>query len=160
MNSFFCMQATVNTQWTTLALVIGWMLTIFVGLLGGIILWLIIRGRINLSQLISEPSGQASLSRFQFLIFTFVIALSLFLIIVAGDKPMFPATIPGGILALLGISGGSYVISKGIQSTKEVGIMDAVYGNGSGDGGGGAGAAGVAAAIVVPPVPPVPEVKP
>ena len=38
MNSFFCMQATVNTQWTTLALVIGWMLTIFVGLLGGIIL--------------------------------------------------------------------------------------------------------------------------
>jgi hypothetical protein len=52
---------------------------------------------------------------------TFVIALSLFLIIVAGDKPAFPP-IPGQILALLGISGGSYVVAKGIAvSGKEPG---------------------------------------
>lgn len=158
MNTFFGLQAAVTSHWTTLALVIGWMLTIFIGLLGAIILWLIVIGKINLSQLISEPSGQASLSRFQFLIFTFVIALSLFLIIVAKTPPDFPDPIPGGILALLGISGGSYVVSKGIQSTKEVGIMDAVYGKGSGDGGpAGGGVAGVAAAVVVPPIPPKPE---
>ena len=113
MNSFFGLQAAANTQWTSLALVIGWMLTLFIGLIGLVIIWLIIRGKIDLSQLISEPTGQASLSRFQFLIFTFVIALSLFLIIVAKPQPDFPG-IPGGILALLGISGGSYVVAKGI----------------------------------------------
>src|SRR5712691_4235986 len=120
----------MTTQWTTLALVIGWMLAIFIGLLGLTIVWLIISGRIDLSNLLSEPNGHASLSRFQFLIFTFVIALSLFLITVATSTPAFPP-IPAGILALLGISGGSYVVSKGIQSTKEVGIMDAVYGKGT-----------------------------
>lgn len=117
MNFFFGLQQAapaVNPQWTTLALVIGWILTIFVGLLAGWILFLIVTGKINLSQLISEPTGQASLSRFQFLVFTFVIALSLFLIIVGGDRPAFPQNIPGGILALLGISGGSYVVAKGI----------------------------------------------
>ena len=110
MNSFFGLQA---APWTSLALVIGWMLTIFIGLFGLVIIWLVIRGKIDLSELLSEPTGQASLSRFQFLIFTFVIALSLFLIIVAKPQPDFPG-IPGGILALLGISGGSYVVAKGI----------------------------------------------
>ena len=114
MNSLFALQAAANAQWTTLSLAIGWILTIFIGLLAAWILFLIITGKINLSQLLSEPTGQASLSRFQFLIFTFVIALSLFLIIVAQDHPKFPETIPGGILALLGISGGSYVVAKGI----------------------------------------------
>jgi hypothetical protein len=155
MNLFFALQAT--GQWATLALVIGWILTIFIGGLAAWILFLIITRKIDLSQLISEPTGQASLSRFQFLIFTFVIALSLFLIIMAKTPtPGFPDPIPGGILALLGISGGSYVVSKGIQSSKEVGIMDAVYGKGTGDGAPPA-AAGVAAAVVVPPVPAKPE---
>lgn len=119
MNFFFGLQAApgVNPQWTTLALVIGWILTIFVGLLAAWILILIVTGKINLTQLISEPTGQASLSRFQFLVFTFVIALSLFLIIVGGDRPAFPQNIPGGILALLGISGGSYVVAKGIAAS-------------------------------------------
>ena len=146
----------MTSQWTTLALVVGWILTIMLGLLGLIIVWLIISGRIDLSGLISEPNGNASLSRFQFLIFTFVIAMSLFLMIVSTSPPSFPA-IPGGILALLGISGGSYVVSKGIQSTKEVGIMDAVYGKGTGDGRSKPSVAGVAASVVIPPVPPKPE---
>lgn len=141
----------MNTQWTTLALVIGWMLAVFIGLLGLNILWLIVRGRIDLTNLISEPNGHASLSRFQFLIFTFVIALSLFLIIVAKTSPGFPDTIPGGILALLGISGGSYVVSKGIQSTKEVGITEAMYGTGTGSGTApGPQVAGVTASVVIP----------
>lgn len=141
----------MNTQWTTLALVIGWMLAVFIGLLGLNILWLIVTGKIDLSNLISEPSGHASLARFQFLVFTFVIALSLFLIIVAKTSPGFPDTIPGGILALLGISGGSYVVAKGIQTTKEVGITQAMYG--TGDGNPNTPQAGVAAAVVIPPQP-------
>ena len=103
----------------TLALVIGWIIAIFIGALGVVIIWLIIIGRINLDKLVSEPNGDASLSRFQFLIFTFVIAMGLFLIIV--KMKGFPP-IPGEILALLGISGGSYVISKGIQSSRDLGL--------------------------------------
>jgi len=65
------------------------------------------------------------------LIFTFVISLSLFLIVVANAKllqtneniirkpsptlPQFP-DVPGGVLALLGISASSYTVSKAIQA--------------------------------------------
>jgi hypothetical protein len=73
------------------------------------------RGRINLSKLISEPNGDASLSRLQFLIFTFVISLSLFLVIVGPNPPKLPSDIPSGIFVLLGISGSSYLVSKSIQ---------------------------------------------
>jgi hypothetical protein len=108
---------------TTLTLLCGWILCIFVGLLAAIIIWLIMRGDIDLSQLISEPNGDASLSRFQFLVFTFVIALSLFLVIVAAPgAPKFP-DIPGTILTLLGISGSSYLVSKGIQFSDPSGVV-------------------------------------
>src|SRR5262249_33429806 len=110
---------------TTLTLVVGWTLCIFIILLGLAIVWHIVNGRIDLSRLISEPNGDASMSRFQLLIFTFVIALSLFLVIIgdASEAPQFPA-IPGGILALLGISGSSYLVSKGIQFSAPEGVSD------------------------------------
>ncbi len=83
---------------------------------GFVILWRILFGKIDISGLISEPNGNASLSRFQFLIFTFVISLSLLLVILGAKAgPQFPETIPAGIYALLGISAASYVVSKGIQ---------------------------------------------
>ena len=116
-----------------LAVVIGWILTIFLGLLGAVILWLILMGKIDLTHLISEPNGEASLSRFQFLVFTFVIALSLFYLIVNHDPPGYPA-IPNQILGLLGISGGSYVVSKGIQTSRDIGITEALKGTGDGSG--------------------------
>ena len=98
-----------------LTLAIGWTLTVLIGLYGLVILWKIIKGEINLDKLISEPDGSgASLSRFQFLIFTFVISMSLFWVIVHHGG--YPEEIPAGIFALLGISGGSYVVSKGIHS--------------------------------------------
>jgi uncharacterized BrkB/YihY/UPF0761 family membrane protein len=115
-----------------LGVVIGWILTIFLGVLGGIILWLILIGKIDLAGLISEPNGEASLSRFQFLVFTFVVALSLFYLIVAGEPPPKYPIIPGQILALLGISGGSYVVSKGIQSSRDIGMTQAIQGTGDG----------------------------
>jgi len=76
-----------------------------------------------LKGLLSEPPGpndppgdsKASLSRFQFLIFTFVIAgLYLLLCIEAGTL----IDIPGNVLALLGISGGTYVVAKTVGSSE------------------------------------------
>ena len=72
------------------------------------------RFREGLSQLVSEPGGGASLSRFQFLIFTFVIALGLFLVV--AHSYSFPQ-IPSAVLTLLGISGTTYAVSKGITAT-------------------------------------------
>ncbi len=110
----------------TLALVIGYVLCGLIGLLGLAVLWLIYDGTIDLSRLISEANGDASMSRFQFLVFTFVIALSLFLVIAAGDgkKPAFPNEIPTGILTLLGISGSSYAVGKAISFSDPAGVEE------------------------------------
>lgn len=105
----------------------GYLVCFFIGLLGIEVIWLVYNGTINLSRLISEANGDASMSRFQFLIFTFVIALSLFVVVEAGGKdgkPAFPDTIPGGILTLLGISGSSYAVGKAIQFSDPAGIED------------------------------------
>lgn len=107
-----------------LGLVIGWILTIFLGLLGAVILWKIIDGTIDLTYLVSDELGWASLSRFQFLVFTFVIAMSLFYVIASQTPPSYPK-IPAEILGLLGISGGSFVLSKGIQSSRDVSMTEA-----------------------------------
>lgn len=105
------------THFNFLTLVVGYLAVTLIGLLGFVILWRIFTGRIDISMLISESDGSASLSRFQFLIFTFVISLSLLLVILgAKGGPKFPDSIPAGIYALLGISAASYVVSKGIQS--------------------------------------------
>ena len=109
----------------TLALICGYVICGLVGLIGVAVLWQIFDGTIDLSRLISEPNGDASMSRFQFLIFTFVISLSLFLVIVgAKNGPAFPLSIPGGILTLLGISGSSYAVGKAIQFSDPAGIED------------------------------------
>jgi uncharacterized BrkB/YihY/UPF0761 family membrane protein len=108
----------------TIGLVIGWILTIFVGVLAGMILIKIFTGDIDLNYIISDENGWASLSRFQFLIFTFVVAMSLFYLILVRTPPDYPA-IPKEILALLGISGGSYVVSKGIQTSRDVSMTEA-----------------------------------
>lgn len=95
----------------------------FVALLGLAIVSFIYTGRIDLTRLISEPTGDASMSRFQLLIFTFVIALSFFLIIASSATPGFP-DIPSGVLTLLGISASSYLVSKGIQFSQPEGVED------------------------------------
>ena len=103
---------------SALVLTAGWIAVLFVGLLGLILLWKIYKNEIDLRLLISESTGEASLSRFQFLIFTFVIALSFFLVTASAQQL---AEVPDGVWALLGISGGSYVISKGIQKSAGAG---------------------------------------
>jgi len=106
-----------------LSLVTGYVICGLIGVLGILVLWKIADGSIDLSRLISEPNGDASMSRFQFLVFTFVIALSLFLVIVSTKPAGFP-NIPGTVLSLLGISGSSYLISKGIQFSDPAGVAD------------------------------------
>ena len=66
-----------------LALTFGIILAVFLGGLEVLLLWFIATDKINLTHLVSEKGGAASLSRFQFLIFTFVIAMSFFLIVAA-----------------------------------------------------------------------------
>jgi hypothetical protein len=100
----------------------GWVVVCFVGLFGLIFLYRIARNQIDISSLISEPTGDASLSRLQFLIFTFVIAMSLFLVVAAQGKF---SDVPPTVTALLGISGGSYLVSKGIQFSNPAGVTDA-----------------------------------
>jgi archaellum biogenesis protein FlaJ (TadC family) len=86
-------------------------------LFGFMVLAAIASGKIDISGLLEEKgstSGGASMSRFQLLIFTFVVAISLLLIVVS--KSDFPRVVPAGILTLLGISASTYAVSKGIQS--------------------------------------------
>ena len=99
----------------SLSLATGWVALIALAAIVGTIIYYMWSGKINLARLISEPNGDASMSRFQLLIFTLVVAFALFLITVSGDKPSFPDTIPSSVLALLGISASSYLVSKGIQ---------------------------------------------
>ena len=127
-----------------LLVVSGWVLLIIVSALAFNVVWKIWAGDIDLEFLISETNGHASLSRFQFLIFTFVIAISFFLIVIGQKPPQFPAVFPPEVLILLGISGGSYVISKGIQKNgkKSKGSGGQQPGAASGAGGGQPPAAG------------------
>jgi hypothetical protein len=116
--------APTTVQWTEkwISTLSAWVALGFLGLIGVAILWYVFTGRIDLSGLISEPSGDASMSRFQLLVFTFVIAASLFLIIASATPPAFPPIIPNGILVLLGISSSSYLVSKGIQQSSPEGL--------------------------------------
>jgi hypothetical protein len=115
-------QTSAPPSWLTWAS--GWIALGFLGLLGIAILYYIFTERIDLSRLLSEANGDASMSRFQLLIFTFVVAASLFLIVASPNPPAFPKEIPQGVLILLGISSTSYLVSKGIQFSSPEGITE------------------------------------
>ena len=95
-----------------LAFLVALVAVVFVAALAGLVLWAIFNSRIDLSQLLSEEGGKASMARFQFLIVSLVVALS-FLVITL-EKSAFPS-VSTPVLWLLGISAGTYVIAKGIQ---------------------------------------------
>tara|TARA_B100002003_G_C13873364_1_gene426871 strand:+ start:346 stop:654 length:309 start_codon:yes stop_codon:yes gene_type:complete len=84
-----------------------------------VVLYKILKGEIKMEGIISEPGHvKASLSRFQYLVFTFVIA-GLYLVLSLESGTL--VTIPESVLVLLGISGGSYLISKQIGKPKSEG---------------------------------------
>jgi amino acid permease len=100
-----------------LKIIAGYTILILVFFYGLMVLIGMANGTIDLKFLVSEGDGHASMSRFQLLIFTFVIGLSLFLIVVAAKPPKFPA-IPKEILTLLGISATTYAAGKAIQFSR------------------------------------------
>jgi hypothetical protein len=73
---------------------------IFVGLLAVFILWTLWTGKIDLTKLISEINGDASMSRFQFLIFTSVVVL-IWIYLSFCNGCTFP-DIPSGVLGSAG----------------------------------------------------------
>ena len=99
-----------------LTVVVGYVILILLFFFGLVVIFALARGTIDLSLLLSESGGGASMSRFQLLIFTFVIAFSIFLMIVS-SKPMRFPNVPAEILTLLGISASTYAVSKGIQAS-------------------------------------------
>lgn len=77
--------------------------------------------RADLTALICEirpdgSEGKPSLSRFQMLLFSFLVG-GLFVVLSLESGTMID--IPNGALALMGISGGSFLISKGIGGPKD-----------------------------------------
>ena len=106
---------------TILAIVVGWSVVLIVDLLAAIVLMRMATGAIDLTMLLSERNGDASISRFQLLVFTYVIGLTLFWVTIARTPPAFPE-ITGGLLSLMGISASTYAVSKGLQTSAETGI--------------------------------------
>jgi hypothetical protein len=84
----------------------------FLAALQLIILWKMLNDKIPLRFLIAGEDGDASLSRFQFLLFTFVIVVGFLYLTVTGEA--FPK-IDEGVLILLGISSASYALGKGLD---------------------------------------------
>ena len=99
---------------TLMAQICSFVLCAFIGLLAATIIIWIWQGKINLNYLLCEANGQASMARFQLLIFTFVIAVSLFELVERSTTGGFPE-IPNGVLTLLGISASTYAVGKGIS---------------------------------------------
>jgi hypothetical protein len=124
-----------------LAIAYGGLVMLF--LFGFLILAGIASGKIDISQLLEEKgpdgnNGGASMGRFQLLIFTFVIGLSFFYVVLCKcDMP----EIPTNVLALLGVSATTYGVGKGIQATTQ---DKGNGGPGGGPAGGGAAGAGPA----------------
>ena len=137
-----------TTPWAALAYIVGIAVIVIILGFAAMVVWRLITKAGALDGLIAEPLGsetvkalaaapdaptgaaltaavqaaaegipsKASLSRFQFLLFTFVVAgLFLLLSIEAGAFVEVPPT----VLGLIGISGGSFVISKGISNSSK-----------------------------------------
>lgn len=77
-----------------------------------VVIWKIADNTMDLSRLLCEHDGKASLARFQLLVFTFVIG-GLYVILSIENGQLID--VPSGALVLLAISGLSYVLSKAIS---------------------------------------------
>ena len=108
----------------TMAAVCGFILCLFIGLLALTILYLIWTNKINLQHLLSEADGSASMSRFQLLIFTFVIAISFFEIVESGMKlPDIPTTISSMMsraISCRGLSEVTTAMSAKLETTSPI----------------------------------------
>ena len=85
--------------------------------LGLVVLHAIATGQLDISRLLCESNGNASVARFQLLIFTFTIAMSLIFLVLSGPGK-FP-DIPWQVLALVGISASTYAGGKFLQNQSD-----------------------------------------
>ena len=86
--------------------------TVFLTALEALILWKMATDKLDLRRLIANDNGDASLSRVQLLVFTFVIAAGFLYLTAKGST--FPV-VSNGVLVLLGISGATYAIGKSLD---------------------------------------------
>jgi hypothetical protein len=94
----------------------------FLLIMGALCVMLLIKmwtNQINLSTLLDEANGDASMSRFQLLVFTLVVAVGIFLFVL---KNLTLPDIPQSILTLLGISASTYAAGKGISFSRPEGV--------------------------------------
>jgi hypothetical protein len=100
-------------------LIVGTELAVLLFIFGVIVLYALATDQIRLDKLINEENGDASVSRFQLLIFTFTIALSFVYLVIIGPGK-FP-DVPNQVLILLGISASTYGVGKGLQIAGQLG---------------------------------------
>ena len=103
----------------TLLLWIGLGFLLIMGALCWMLLVKMWTNQIDLSTLLDEANGDASMSRFQLLVFSLVVAVGIFLFIL---KNMTLPDIPQSILTLLGISASTYAAGKGISFSRPEGV--------------------------------------
>jgi len=92
---------------------------LFMGALCVLLLWKMWTGHIKLDTILEEANGDASVSRFQFLLFSLIVAVGVFLYIV--NRLTLP-DIPPSILTLIGISASTYAVGKGISYSRSEGV--------------------------------------
>ena len=103
----------VDQAETVLRIIAGYLALLFVSGYAAAVLWKVI-DRGELGTLIEENGGGASMSRFQLLIFTFVVAFGIVFLLAKNSK--FP-DVPADVLTLIGISASTYAVSKGITAS-------------------------------------------
>jgi hypothetical protein len=117
--------------WTWVAAAVAVAVAIVIVTFALVVAWKLATNQIDLRWLLAEPAGpiqpgadpnepgtqpKASISRFQFLIFTFVIA-GVYLVLCL-ESGRF-VEIPENVILLLGVSGTSYAASKGIKAAAD-----------------------------------------
>lgn len=89
------------------------------GLLCMMLLYKMWTNQINLSSLLMEANGDASMCRFQLLVFSLVVAVGMYLYMLNHlDLPKLDQS----ILTLLGISASTYAAGKGISFSRPEGV--------------------------------------
>ena len=116
--------------WTAVAVVVAMAISLVIVTFALVVAWKLAANKIDLTYLLAEPADptatrpqgeppetpKASISRFQFLIFTFVIA-GVYLVLCL-ESGRF-VEIPENVILLLGVSGTSYAASKGIKAAAD-----------------------------------------
>jgi uncharacterized membrane protein len=136
--------------WTWISALVAGSIALVIVMFALVVAWKLLRGDIDLRYLLAEPAGppppgtdpneppgepKASISRFQFLIFTFVIAGVYLVLCLESGKFV---EIPQNVILLLGVSGTSYAASKGIKAAADTSQRNAAAnaGGGAADGNG------------------------